>query len=108
MGLSVVQIGGTLEARDIAGEPDIRVSEVDLVYTAKGRVLRGGTFHLDGGRARIRIPRRTTLAVSGDEDRVSGNVNRRLLDDIDDAELERGHYVVLEVFGADVQVTAAP
>jgi hypothetical protein len=107
-GLSVDQSGGTLEARDIGGEPDIRLSEVDLDYAAKGRILKGGAFHLNGGRARLRLPRRSTLAVSGDDDRVSGNMNRRLLDEIEEEELERGHYIVLEVFGAEVQVTAAP
>jgi hypothetical protein len=107
-GLSVVQNGGTLEARDIAGEPDIRLSEVDLDYAAKGRLLKGGAFHLNGGRARLRLPRRSTLAVSGDDDRVSGNMNRRLLDELEEEELERGQYIILEVFGADVQVTAGP
>jgi hypothetical protein len=35
-------------------------------------------------------------------------MNRRPLDEIEEAELERGHYITLEVAGADVQVTASP
>lgn len=106
-GLSVVQTGGTLVAREIGGEPDVRVDEVDLDYTARGSVLKGGRFRIAGGRARLRLPRRSTLAISGDDERVSGSMNRRLLDEIEEDELERGHYVILEVNGADVQVTGA-
>jgi hypothetical protein len=106
-GLTVVQRGGSLVAREIGGEPDVRVDEVALEYTARGSVLKGGRFVVNGGRARLRLPRRSTLAVSGDDDRVSGSMNRRLLDDLDEEELERGHYVELEVNGADVQVTGA-
>jgi hypothetical protein len=106
-GLAVVQRGGTLVAREIGGEPDVRVDEVSLEYTARGSVLKAGRFSINGGRARLRLPRRSTLAVSGDDDRVSGSMNRRLLDDIEEEELERGHYVILEVNGADVQVNGA-
>jgi hypothetical protein len=106
--LKVVQVGGTLKARQIGGEPDLDLRDVELEYVATNRYLLGGRFRLMGGEGLIRLPRRTVLALSGDTERVRTNLTTRDLDDLDRQERRKGHHVTLEVDGADVEVRALP
>lgn len=106
--LQVVQVGGVLKARQIGGEPDLDLRDVDLEYVATNRYLLGGKFRLMGGEGHIRLPGRTVLTLSGDTERVRTNLTTRDLDDVDRQERRKGHLVILEVEGADVEVRALP
>jgi hypothetical protein len=107
-GLEAVQRGGSLTATQVGGDPKIDVSDVDLQYAAINRPLRGGRFRVRGGEARIDLPRRNALALSGDVDRVRTTLQTREAEDLSQNDKDRGRFVALEVLGADVEVRPLP
>jgi hypothetical protein len=106
--LTVVQQGGSLQARGIGGKPDLELSDADLEYAGTRRPPKEGRFVLRQCRARLRLPRRIVLVASGDTELIRSELPLREAEDLEQEGGVPGKFVSLEVDGGEVEVRPIP